>query len=212
MHTRVVIIDEHEVSRVGLRVVLRGSTRYLVVGEAGARHEALELVRATAPDVVLVDLDLGGDLGGPCLVEALRRAHAGLRILCLSRHDGEANGHYALQAGAHGFVSKIAPLTRLVDALDRVASGAIYASEEVLAHHDRMAPTPLALAPREREVLALIGHGHGTRQIASQLGISIKTVETHRANIKAKLGLDTAPQLARFAVAWRLRDQAVGGG
>jgi len=207
MQKRVVLVEGHPITRAGLTHLLTRHASHAVVGEADSCPDALRVVRATAPDLVTVDVALGGPTAGLELVAELRRAYPDLAILVVSLFDEDLYGERALQAGAGGYVCKLAPVARILDAVHEVLAGRRAASRVVL---ERLATgpagssdvTPLHLSLRERTVLTLIGRGLGTRAIAERLALSVKTVETYRAQLKAKLAIDTAPELIRYAVRW----------
>jgi DNA-binding NarL/FixJ family response regulator len=208
-HVRVLVVDDHPLVRRGLAEVLNEAPGLAVCGEAGTTTEALAAAAAAQPDVAIVDLTLGTD-SGLDLVSGLRAAHPGLRVLMLSAHEEWLYAERALKAGALGYLMKDRGATELIAAVRRVAEGKPYVSQETA---ERIlsalgAPTPAAGSPslverlsdRERHVLMLAGRGMSTREIAGQLDLSVKTVESHYAHIKAKLGLRNGRELLRVAV------------
>jgi DNA-binding NarL/FixJ family response regulator len=170
------------------------------------------------PDVVMLDVSLSKGMNGLELLKHLRARDETLRVLVFSMYDESIYGERALLAGAHGYVMKSDPVEHIHQAIERVASGRVWASEALMERvlgregrerdpardHTRDADggATHTLSDRELEVLELIGRGLGTRQIAERLHLSIKTIETHRANLKAKLAIESAPQLVRYAVEW----------
>jgi len=212
MPKRLIVIDEQPITRAGIAAVLARRPDLTVVGQAATVDEALKMVRELEPDLAITDLTFRPGIGGCELVKTLRECAPGLRVLVLSAHDEDLYGERALAAGAMGYLMKRAPLTRLLEAVDRVLAGQTYASAELLERFaDRLARRSKAgnsarpeaiLSQRELQVLELIGRGVGTREIANRLNLSVKTVETHRAHLKTKLALESAPQLVRFAVQW----------
>jgi DNA-binding NarL/FixJ family response regulator len=203
---RVFVVDDHPLVREGILRVLGANPRYLVVGQAGSAPEALVALRETLPDVALLDLGLGRG-SGLDLLGSIRAERLPIRCLVVTMHDGPLYAERALRAGALGFIGKDAPIAELYAALDHVARGDFSVPE---GHAERLATTlarhdgngdPLAqLTDRETDVLRLLGQGLTTREIATTLGISPKTVETHRVALKAKLGIDHVGALVRFAV------------
>ena len=204
---RVFLVDDHTLVRAGLERVLQTNPRLAVVGQAGDVEGALEGVARLSPDVVVVDIALGRRSG----LDLLASMHAqGLsaRALVVTMHDTATYAERALRAGALGFIGKDAPVDALHTAVLKVARGELAVpdslAQAVLARSGGLATedlNPLApLTDREVEVLRLLGLGKTTREVAEALGISAKTVETHRVNIKNKLGIDGLGELIRFAV------------
>lgn len=214
MSKRLIVIDEQPITRAGIAAVLGRRQDLEVVGQTSDPVEALRLVEKYQPDLAITDLSFRPGMQGCDLVKLLRSRSETMRVLVLSGHDEELYGERAFGAGASGYLMKRAPLSRLLEAIDRVLQGQSYASSELLerlaerpkgrsAERDEEARRPaVPLSPREIEVLSLIGRGVGTREIAQRLGLSVKTVETHRAHLKTKLSLESAPQLLRYAVQW----------
>jgi DNA-binding NarL/FixJ family response regulator len=204
---RVLLADDHAIVRAGLRALLSAQPDIQVVGEASDGREALEMLEALRPDVLLLDLSMAG-LNG---IEALRRAKAQsarTRVLVLSMHAAPEYVRPALSAGADGYVVKGAGLDDLVEALRTVAAGGRFLGPEAARLVDASASDlqPVGddeldrLTPREREVLQLVAEGHTNREIATILGCSHKTVDAHRTHLMAKLGLHDAPSVTRFAL------------
>lgn len=203
---RILIVDDHAILRTGLVAALDRQPDLEVCGEASNANDAFRQVAEHAPDLVVVDVSLTTGMNGIELVKHLHAQHPQVRILVLSMHDEELYGERAFAAGAHGYVMKRAPVERLLQAIGKVLAGQRYASPELLERiadpTRRKADARTLLTDRELEVLELIGRGIGTRDIAQTLRLSVKTIETYRASLKHKLGLDTAPQLVRYAVTW----------
>lgn len=202
---RVLIVDDHPLFRLGLSRVLAGEAGFGGCAEAAGAAEALALLESAgqAPDLLVVDVVLDG----PCGLELVRRArdrYAELPILVCSMHDGELYGERSLAAGAQGYVDKKRPVEELLTAVRTVMAGERYLSPPPRERTDGIASIA-ALSDRELEIYGLIGRGVSTRKIAERLDLSIKTVESYRAKIKAKLGLSTTDALTRSAVAWVLK-------
>jgi DNA-binding NarL/FixJ family response regulator len=207
---RIVLVDDHPFMRMGLAQFINAQTDMVVCGEAAEPHEAMVVVEQCRPDLILTDLNLPGK-GGLELIKDLRALYPRIPILVVSMHD---EPHYAprvLRAGARGYVMKSESVVRLADAVREVLRGRMVVSErlaslilEIYSGKSGNKPeVPEArLSDREMEVLTLIGSAVGTRAIASRLNISMKTVEAHRGNIKRKLGLDSSPELVRYAICW----------
>ena len=208
---RILIVDDHPVFRLGLARMLDGEEGLAVCGEARSVEEAAESLDGLAPDLVVVDISLPG-AGGLDLVRALKERRPELPALVLSMHDEALFAGRALRAGARGYVNKQEPVEEMVAAVRTVISGGTYLSPRMRARleargrrggREMEGPVEI-LSDRELEVFGLIGEGLGTREIAERLGIAVKTVETYREHIKDKLALESAPELARRAVAWVL--------
>ncbi|HVC21597.1 MAG TPA: response regulator transcription factor [Vicinamibacterales bacterium] len=207
--TRVLVADDHPIVRLGIRQMLDNEPDLSICAEASTPEEAVESVGRDHPDLALVDLSFGA-LSGLDLIRHLREIAPDLPILVLSMHDESLFAQRALRAGAKGYITKHEAITHLVSAIRQVLSGHIYVSDRVsqqvlegLGHTmDRSGDRVATLSDRELQVLTMIGHGTATAEIAGRLGISIKTVETYRSNIKAKLSLRDSTDLIRFAASW----------
>ena len=203
---RILMVDDHPIVRFGIRQMINTQTDLEICAEADSAESALELARMWTPDVALVDLSLaqGSSLG---LIRELREAVAGMEILVLSMHDEALYAERALRAGARGYIMKQAAIEGLIDAIRQVGNGRIYLSESLTQRALERLRNPEAgypdllgtLTDRELQVLDLIGYGKTTSDIAEQLEVSIKTIETYRSNIKTKLNLKDANDLVRFA-------------
>jgi len=210
---RIFIVEDHPIIRRGYRSLLDAEPNLRVVGEADTAEEALSSIDANQPpDLVVVDLGLDG-MSGLELIKRLTSSHDGIRILVISMYEETLYGERALQAGAHGYVRKKEANTVIVDAIQDVLDGNYYLSEDlqrrVLSRYtgqNRQEGTGLEqLTDRELDVFERIGRGLSTREIAEDLHISIKTVQTHRSNIQEKFGTDTVEKLMRRAVLWTIR-------
>lgn len=212
MSLRILIVDDHGVLRAGLRVLLGDETNFEVVGEASTSDEALRAAFSLKPDIVLLDLSIPG-VGG---IEVTRRLHEKLprtKVLILTVHEDAALLREALSAGAAGYVVKRAVESELLAAIAAAERGDIYVHPSMtraLMEENPPAPTrprrgsPDALTSRETDVIRLLARGYTNRQIADTLTLSIRTVESHRANIMGKLGLGSRAELVRWAVEHKL--------
>jgi DNA-binding NarL/FixJ family response regulator len=211
---KLLVVDDHPVFRKGLVDLLRDDPAFTVCAEAGTIDAALAASAAHRPDVALIDLSLGLQ-NGLDLITAMRRGQPGIRILVLSGHDERVHADRALKAGALGYIMKDKAAGELLTAVRRVAAGNSYVSSETadrilttIAGAGRNAASPLdTLSDRQRRVLTLMGRGVPTREIATTLNLSVKTVETHYAHIKDKLGIHNARELMRVAVTWAESDR-----
>jgi DNA-binding NarL/FixJ family response regulator len=208
---RIVIVDDHPIVRKGLVQLIDGEPDLTVCGESGDPEGALAVIGAETPDVAVVDLSLGTG-SGLDLVKALAASHPAVRVLVLSMRDELLYAEGALRAGARGYIMKQAAPRELLAAIRQVASGRSYVSERMAERiHSGVQGRATAatdvlpmdrLTAREREVFELIGHGVGRRDIARRLNMALKTVESHIAHIKEKLGLTSGRELMRVAVIW----------
>jgi DNA-binding NarL/FixJ family response regulator len=201
----VLIVDDHPVVRMGLRAVIEQAGRHRVVGEAGTPTDAVQAAAREQPDLMILDLMLGGRSGADLVAQCLAVAPA-TSILVLSQHDEALHAERVLKSGARGYLMKGAELDGVVQALDALLRGEIVLSPRmntrILARrlqrepHERYAD----LSNREMQIFLLIGAGLTTGQIAADLNLSPKTVGAHREKIKTKLGLETASELEREAL------------
>jgi DNA-binding NarL/FixJ family response regulator len=203
--TRVVIFDDHAVLRAGLRLLLDAQPDIEVVAEAASGEEAVELARLLEPDVVLLDIVMPERDGVDVLPELLAAA-PGARILMLSMQDDPVYVRSSFASGASGYVPKEAADVELVRAVREIAVGRRFVHPSVgarlaAADAEAEAAGPDPLSGREHEVLHLLALGHTNQEVAAMLGISVRTVETHRARIVEKLGLRTRAELVRHAIA-----------
>ena len=209
---RVLVVDDHEIVRLGIRQLISTEADLIVCGEAATAEEALTLSRAALPDLAIVDLCLDTTPGLE-LVRQLHEASPELPVLVLSMHDEALFAERAIRAGARGYIMKKGAIVGLVHAIREVLSGRVYASERVsqallrgLGDTGASQRDPLGgLTDRELEVFEMIGRGISTATIAGNLGLSIKTIETYRSNIKQKLNLRDATELIRVAVSRTLQ-------
>jgi DNA-binding NarL/FixJ family response regulator len=206
---RILIVDDHPVVRLGIRQMLATEPSLTVCGEASTVDEALQACRTADCDLAIVDLSLGKSSGLE-LIKQLHDEHPELAILVLSMHDEALFAQRALRAGARGYLQKQEAIDGLVRAVHQVLSGKVYVSDtvaqQVLAGLRGTSSTPTdqlaTLTDREIQVLERVGRGSSTAEIARDLGVSVKTIETYRSNIKAKLNLKSALDLVRYATSW----------
>ena len=199
---RVLIADDHALLRTGIRAVLEREQDIDVVGEAENAEQAVHKARALKPDVVLLDVVMPRKIGFEALPE-LRKVAPDGRVLMLSMQTSPSAIRKALNAGAAGFVSKHAPEADLIDAIRRVAKGSRYVDPELggdLVVSDSAALTE-PLSERERDVLFMLALGYTNQEVAEQLYISVRTVDTHRAHLMRKLNMRTRAELVLYALA-----------
>lgn len=206
---RVLIVDDHPLFRHGVADLVESEADLEVCGEAESAPLALEAIRKHRPDLVIADISLRGT-NGIDLIKSIKAEHRTLPVLVLSMHDESLFAARALRAGARGYVMKQEALDRVLGAIRVVLEGEVYVSpamsmrmiEEYVQGENGGRRLTDRLTDRELEVLQLIGEGHGVREIARDLHLSVKTVETHRARVKEKLHFKSAREVARFAVQW----------
>ena len=207
---RILIADDHAILRSGLKMLINAQADMEVVSEASDGDRATDATRDARPDVALLDLTMPGS-GGMSALEEIARCCPDSRVLILSMHDDPAYLRSVLAAGASGYVLKRSVDTELLAAIRAVHRGGVFIDPS-LAHvfvqdaldkdatRRRPPPSLNILSERERQVLELVAQGYGSQEIAKQILVSVKTVETYRARIAEKLGLRTRSEIVRFAV------------
>ncbi len=207
---RILIVDDHPLLRQGVAGLIDREPDLYVCGEAPSAAAALQAVRSLRPDLALVDISLGGRSGLE-LIKDLKIQHETLPVLVLSMHDESLYAERVLRAGAQGYITKKDGGKALLNAIREVLGGRVYLSEQMstkllqnlAGKRPGKTASPLeSLTDREFEVFQLIGEGRSSRLIAETLNVSIKTVEAHRANMKAKLKLKAGTDLVHYAVRW----------
>lgn len=202
--TRILLVDDHEVLRVGLRALLDARPGWDVCGEAANGREAVRMAEELRPDVVVSDLALP-ELNGLEAIRQIKRALPGAEILVFTVNDSEQTMRQALQAGARGYLLKSEAKDHLLAAIDALAHHRPYfggaAAETVLAGFLRTAPAADdLLTGREREIVQLLAEGKGNKAIAETLAISVKTVDGHRTSVMRKLGARSLADVVRYAI------------
>ena len=213
----VLIVDDHPLMREGLNELLAAEPDLRICGEADSAVGALSAIELLHPDVVVLDLTLGSD-DGVALVGTLRRRWPQLPILVLSMHDEAVYGERLLAMGVRGYVMKQEAAQVILTALRKVLAGEHFVSPALASRlYSRVTRGRdtghgmEVLTPREREVLQQIARGQSTQDIAVTLGMSAKTVDSHRRNLREKLGLATSTDLVRYAVQWASADDRPSG-
>lgn len=214
MRTRILLADDHALVRQGMKSLLAEIADFEVVGEARNGREALKLIRELAPEVALMDISMP-ELNGLDATANAMRSQPQLKVIIISMHATEAYVLEALRAGAAGYLLKDADAGELERAIRAVARGERYLTPAVSQHvierfmraeRGEPAAAAEALSPRQREVLQLIAEGKSTRQIAERLHLSVKTVETHRAQLMQRLEIFDVAGLTRYALRIGLAD------
>lgn len=202
---RVVLVDDHPVVRAGVRALLEGQDDLVVVGEAADAAGAETTVRRTRPDVVLMDLNLGGEPGGAAATATLRALPDPPRVLVLTTYDTESDILAAVDAGAAGYLLKDAPPDELFRAVRGTARGETVLAPAVAATLVRRASSPgPVLTDREVEILELLARGLANKQLAKRLLVSEATIKSHLSHIYTKLGVDTRAGAVAAAIERRI--------
>lgn len=199
MTVKIMLVDDHPLVRDGLRARLEAMPQFEVVAEAAGALEALEQARQRAVDLVLMDINMRGSNGIEATAQ-FRLQFPAIAVLILSMHDKLEYVSQAMQAGARGYVLKDAPGKDIVVAIETVMSGGIYYSAALARQLAKPEAQDAQLTAREHQVLRHIADGQSNKQIARELDLSVRTVETHRLNIKRKLGIEGQAELIKFAV------------
>ena len=208
---RILVVDDHDLVREGIRTMLQQEAGFEVVGEVGDGQEAVRAVRRLRPDVVLMDLALPGGLGGLEATEAILGELPDTRVVVLTQYEDREYIKRALRLGARGYLLKSAASSQLKDAIRAVHQGHRYlhplvADElvEIAAHGESLAGATdyERLTRRERQVFKLLAEGSTSRDIARYLGVSLKTAVTHRTNLMAKLDVHSRAELIKLALRW----------
>ncbi|HEY1760141.1 MAG TPA: response regulator transcription factor [Bryobacteraceae bacterium] len=212
----VFIVDDHPIVRQGLALLINREPDLAVCGDAEEAVSALTRIAQLNPDLVIVDISLNGP-DGLDLLKDIRVREPHLPVLVLSMLDESLYAERALRAGAKGYIMKQEATERVLVAIRRILAGDIYVSEQMSSRmlhrfvggNQVEQQSPISeLTDRELEVFRLIGEGHGTRQIAEELHISVKTVESYQAHIKVKLSLKNARELVQRAIQWTAADKS----
>lgn len=206
--TKILIVDDHPLVRTGFAQLIGDCPDLEVCGEAGDMAEALKQIDATNPDLAIIDLSLAGG-SGLDLIEHIKSRNKDILMLVASMHDETLYAERVLAAGARGYINKQEAQERIIHAIRQVLAGKVYLSQQMT---DRLLSGMVdannekrdidALSNRELQVFELIGRGVSTSQMAGQLNLSTKTIETHQAHIKKKLGLGSAHELTQRAIRW----------
>src|SRR5665213_36594 len=208
--TRVFLVDDHPLVREWLTQLIQRESDLTISGEAEDTQEALQKIEAARPDIVIADISLKSTHGLE-LVKDLQARYPSLPVLVLSMHDESLYAERVLRAGAKGYITKQEATRKIMLAIRQVLSGQVYVSEKMASRmvnklvsgRNQEQSSPIErLTDRELEVFQLIGRGQGTRKIAEELHLGIKTVESYRARIKEKLKLDDGTQLLQQAIQW----------
>lgn len=208
--TKILLVDDHPITRQGLRALISQQPHFEVCGEADSAPQAVDLLGKLKPDLVIVDITLK-TTNGIELIKNLRAQSPLLRVLVVSMHDENLYAERALRAGAQGYVMKQEASDQIIPALEKILKGELHLSAAVkdkILHRfvnnggEKPVSAIESLSDREMEVFQLIGNGHSTRQIATRLNLSTKTIDSYREHLKIKLSLTTGSDLVRHAIQW----------
>jgi DNA-binding NarL/FixJ family response regulator len=212
----VLVVDDHPIVRQGLALLINREPDLAVCGEAENAHAAMLFLMQNKPDILVVDISLNGP-DGLDLLKDIRSRHPDIPVLILSMHDESIYAERALRAGAQGYIMKQEATEKVLMALRRILAHEMYVSERIanrmlqryIGNPDLERPSSMSdLTDRELEVFRLIGMGHATRQIAEELHISVKTVESYQAHIKEKLSLRSGRELVQHAIQWNIGEKS----
>ncbi len=213
--TRVLVVDDHPIVRQGLTMMINREPDLQVIAEAEEAHGAMQAISTAHPDFLIVDISLNGP-DGLDLLKNVKAHYPHLPVLILSMHDELMYAERALRAGANGYIMKQEAAEKVLSAIRRILNHEIYVSERIanqmlqryIGGNSDAPISPMAgLTDRELEVFRLIGDGRSTRQIAEELHLSVKTVESYQAHIKEKLSLRSARELVQHAIQWNLSEK-----
>jgi DNA-binding NarL/FixJ family response regulator len=216
---RVLIIDDHPLLRRGMATLIGSQPDFEICGEADHAQSGLQAMRETSPHIALVDITLPGT-DGLELIKLMLAEQPKLRVLVVSMHDESLYALRSLRAGAKGYLMKAEAIEQVVAALRKISAGDLYVTPRfserlvfraIQSLEDGLGSPVDRLSDRELEVLRLLGKGLGTRDIAKTLHLSVKTIETHRAHIKEKLGFKEAAEMVRFAIDWAVHEESGPG-
>jgi DNA-binding NarL/FixJ family response regulator len=212
--SRILIVDDHPLFREGLRRMIERNPEWTVCGEAADSAEALAAIPAQEPDLVMVDISLGGT-SGLDLIKTVKAQYEELPVLVISMHDESLYAQRAIRAKAMGYVMKHEPAKTVQAAISKVLAGSLYLSDAMstsmlskfmLGKEDEPRSAPETLSDRELEVFRMLGQGKGTRQIAGELNLTIATINSFRARIKEKLGVKSSSELMLHAMRYCLQE------
>jgi DNA-binding NarL/FixJ family response regulator len=196
---RIALVDDHSLVRDGIRALLAVMAPLEVVGEAESGADAIEMVSRTKPDLLLVDIGLK-DMNGLELTRALRREYPSIKILILSMYDNYEYVSESVRSGASGYVLKNAPSREIIAAIEAIASGGTFYSAQIAQKLAADRHIDSELTPRESQVLSKMVQGLNNKEMARELDISVRTVETHRLSIRRKLNIDKPAALLNYAI------------
>ncbi len=200
--TKVLLVDDHPLVLEGIRAVIETYPHIDVVGAASSAKEALSIANRTEPEIVVMDINMA-EINGIDAIELFKEQHPNVRILMLSMHDSKEYISTSVMYGASGYILKDVSTNEIVSAIEAVAAGGTYFSSgvaDVLLNLQEDKENRGPLSTREQSILILVAEGKSSKDVSKMLNISVRTVETHRKNIKKKLGINTTAGLTRYAI------------
>ena len=207
---KLLLVDDHPLVLEGIRAIIETYSHMDVIGAASGAKEALAIADRNEPDVVMMDINMAG-INGMDAIELFKEQHPNVRILMLSMHDSREYISTSVMLGASGYVLKDVSTSEIISAIEAVAAGGTYFSSgvaDVILNINETRNSLSPLSTREQSVLVLVSEGKSSKDVAQILEISVRTVETHRKNIKKKLGIGTTAGLTRYAIENGLIGQA----
>jgi DNA-binding NarL/FixJ family response regulator len=207
---KVYLVEDHPIVRRGVANLINAEADLVVQGESSGVDDALRRIPVEKPDIAVIDLSMGTGLQGLQLIKDLRKSGVEIPLLVLSMHEESIYADRVLKAGGQGYVMKAEDTSQIIAAIRKLLLGHVYFSENIVARllrqrggkPDESATKELGLSDRELEVLQYLGEGLNTRDIAVRLNLSIKTIDSHRENLKEKLGLKHSAELLQYAFRW----------
>lgn len=205
--TKIFLVDDHDIVRQGLRLIVDAEADMRVVGEAAHARGICDLVEASEADVVVIDVSMP-DISGADATAEIRKCLPGVKVVALTRHTEKAYVQQMMRAGASGYILKQNGAATLIEAVRAVVRGGTFLDpaiagmliEDLTNVAARPSQPTATLSPRERQVATMVAYGHTNKEIAAELGIGVKTVETHKANVMQKLELTSRAELVQFAL------------
>lgn len=205
---RILLVEDHETVRAGVRLLVDGQSDMEVVGEAGDGETAIRMASELLPDIIVMDISMPG-INGLKATKRIKQINPHVKILTLTRHTDDGYLQQLIAAGANGYVLKQSAPTELINAIRAVGSGKSYLdptmTERVMGGYVRQSTalsnaSKVEISAREKEIIRLIAWGHSNKEIAAQLEISVKTVEAHKSNAMRKLGIASRIDIVRYAI------------
>lgn len=209
---KIIIADDHAMVRKGFEMLLNYQSNIEVVGTASSGEEAYRMVQELRPDIVLLDISMPPGESGMVTAGRIHADFPDVKVIMLTMYDDREYLLYTVQNGASGYLLKNAPESELLEAINTVYQGGVYICKEMVPYlvqgfvnrHSEASDSYLHLAEREVEVLTLIARGYGNKEIAAQMFLSVKTVESYKAKIMTKLGLKSRPEMVEYAIKKKL--------
>lgn len=212
---KIVLVDDHPVVRKGLKSILEEETGYIICGEAEDGNSSIRIIADTEPDLVIVDIELKGNIDGIELVSAIKSRFPKITVLVMSMDDGTLYAERSIKAGARGYIAKAEAAENIIAAIESVMDNRIYLSNSISnkiatkhiygsVENDKVEVN--LLSSREFEIFQLIGKGYKRNEIAKRLNININTIESHRRKIREKLAIDNSSELTKIAVQWGITE------